>query len=124
PSSAFVYLSTTLPLSLVRSSFSSSSRPPPRPTLFPYTTLFREAAGGWTPDEILDVDRSLEAYSATVAHQAHADRSPAPWGEITLGASADLIVFAQDPRDLTPRELALASVRSTYLRGVAVHTSD
>lgn len=83
-----------------------------------------EPAGGWTPDEILDVDRSLEAYSATVAHQAHADRSPAPWGEITLGASADLIVFAQDPRDLTPRELALASVRSTYLRGVAVHTSD
>ncbi len=83
-----------------------------------------EPAGGWTPDEILDIDRSLEAYSATVAHQAFADRSPAPWGEISPGASADLIVFARDPRELAPRELALASVRSTYLRGVAVQTGD
>ncbi|MDN5636102.1 MAG: amidohydrolase family protein, partial [Brevibacterium sp.] len=82
-----------------------------------------EPAGGWTPEEIVDIDRALDCYSTAVAHQAFADRSPAVWGEIRPGASADLIRFDHDPRDLTPQELAKMPVRTTYLGGVAVHSS-
>lgn len=82
-----------------------------------------EPAGGWTPEEIVDIDRALDCYSTAVAHQAFADHSPAVWGEIRPGASADLIRFDHDPRDVTPQELAKMAVRTTYLGGVAVHSS-
>ena len=82
-----------------------------------------EPAGGWTPEEIVETGRALDAYSRAVAHQALAEDSPTPWGEIRPGTSADLIRFDRDPRDLTPRELAVTPVRTTYLGGVAVHTS-
>ncbi|WP_169252793.1 amidohydrolase [Brevibacterium sp. 'Marine'] len=81
-----------------------------------------EPYGGWIPEEIVDVDRALDSYSAAVAHQAFADASPEPWGAIQVGASADLIRFDLDPRDLTPRELALLPVRTTYLGGTAVYS--
>ncbi|WP_166972976.1 amidohydrolase [Brevibacterium atlanticum] len=83
-----------------------------------------EPAGGWTPHEILDIDRSLDAYSAAVAYQAFADTAPTPWGVIRPGASADLIVFDADPRGLDPRELAMLTVRTTYLGGVVAATGD
>ncbi|GAA1851504.1 amidohydrolase [Brevibacterium marinum] len=82
-----------------------------------------EPADGWTPEEIVDIDRALDAYSTAVAHQAFADDSSAVWGEIRPGASADLIRFDRDPRELTPRELAVTAVRTTYLGGTAVHSS-
>ncbi|MFF8893060.1 amidohydrolase [Brevibacterium casei] len=76
-----------------------------------------EPAGGWTPEEIVDVGPALDAYSQAVAHQAFADRAPAPWGEIRPGASADLVILDADPRTLTAAELAAVRVRATYLRG-------
>lgn len=82
-----------------------------------------EPNGGWTPEEILDIGRSLDAYSRSVAYQAFADLSPTGWGRIEVGASADLVRFDHDPNSLSPRELAMTPVRSTYLGGVAVHTS-
>ncbi|MBM6588719.1 amidohydrolase [Brevibacterium sp. RIT 803] len=82
-----------------------------------------EPAGGWTPEEIVDIDRALDTYSTAVAYQAFADTWPASWGEIRPGASADLIRFDHDPRHLSPQELAVTAVRTTYLGGVAVHSS-
>ncbi len=82
-----------------------------------------EPAGGWTPEEIVDTPRALDAYSAAVAHQAFADLGPAPWGRIHLGASADLIHLDADPRQLTAHQLATTSIRTTYLRGAVIHTS-
>ncbi|MGO2717757.1 MAG: amidohydrolase [Brevibacterium aurantiacum] len=82
-----------------------------------------EPAGGWTPEEIVDIDRALDTYSTAVAYQAFADTRPAFWGEIRPGASADLIIFDHDPRQLSPQELAVTAVRTTYLGGVAVHSS-
>ncbi|WP_210602782.1 amidohydrolase [Brevibacterium oceani] len=81
-----------------------------------------EPDGGWTPEEIVDIDRALDAYSTAVAHQAFADHSAEPWGSIQVGASADLIRFDHDPRDLPPRELALTRIAATYLGGAAVHS--
>lgn len=82
-----------------------------------------EPAGGWMAEEILDIGSALDAYSRTVAHQAFADGTLTPWGDIRPGASADLIHLDRDPRNLSPRELSVAPIRTTYLGGVAVHTS-
>ncbi len=80
--------------------------------------------GGWTPDEIVDLGRALDAYSASVAHQAFADSATAPWGEIRPGASADLVILDDDPRTLTPAQLASLPVRATYLRGSLAASQD
>lgn len=73
-----------------------------------------EPAGGWTPEEILAVERALGAYTAGVASQAFAD---GVWGSIATGASADLVWLDRDPREVAPRDLPNIRVRATYLRG-------
>jgi len=77
--------------------------------------------GGWVPEEIIDIERALAAYSQGTANQAHADRSPSgPWGRLEAGASADLVVLASDPRSTPPNELPAIEVRATYLAGSPV----
>ena len=71
-----------------------------------------------------DLGRALDAYSASVAHQAFADSATAPWGEIRPGASADLVILDDDPRTLTPAQLANLPVRATYLRGSLAASQD
>src|SRR5699024_9393105 len=83
-----------------------------------------EPDDGWVPEEIGDIERALDAYSRAVAVQGFADLSPAPWGEIRIGASAGLIRFDAAPRALTPQELARTPVRSTSLSGVAIHSCE
>jgi predicted amidohydrolase YtcJ len=70
--------------------------------------------GGWTPQELLTVERALKAYTAGVAHQAFAERH---WGTIVPGASADLVWLDSDPRTTPPDGLADVRVRATYLAG-------
>ncbi|MEX1078353.1 MAG: amidohydrolase [Homoserinimonas sp.] len=74
-------------------------------------------AGGWVPEEALDIETALSAYTAGVAAQALADRSPAPWGRLAVGASADLVWFASDPREASRSELPAIQVVATYLAG-------
>ncbi len=69
---------------------------------------------GWTPSEILPIDRALSAYTSGVAYQAFAESS---WGRIFPGASADLVWLDRDPRTTPPLELPAVRVRGTYLRG-------
>lgn len=75
--------------------------------------------GGWTPQEILPIERALSAYTAGVAHQAFAETT---WGRIVSGASADLVLLDRDPRSTPPLELPHVGVRATYLRGRPVYT--
>lgn len=70
--------------------------------------------GGWTPEEILPVERSLSAYTAGVAYQAFAETT---WGAIFPGASADLVWLGGDPRMTPALNLPALTVRGTYLRG-------
>jgi predicted amidohydrolase YtcJ len=70
--------------------------------------------GGWTPEEILTVERALGAYTATVAEQAFAE---GVWGRLAPGASADLVWLDRDPRGTPALELPGLRVRGTYLRG-------
>ena len=75
--------------------------------------------GGWTPQEILPVERALSAYTAGVAEQAFAEGQ---WGTITPGASADLVWLDRDPRS-TP-DLDAVRVVGTYLRGDRVYAAQ
>lgn len=71
-------------------------------------------AGGWTPDEILPIERSLSAYTAGVAYQAFAEDN---WGRLNPGASADLVWLSRDPRTTEALDLPAIDIRATYLRG-------
>lgn len=73
-------------------------------------------AGGWTPHEILPIERALSAYTAGVANQAFAQDD---WGRLAPGFSADMVWLDRDPRATPPLELPNITVRATYLRGVS-----
>ncbi len=83
-------------------------------------TVDGEPEGGWTPDEILPIERALSAQTAGVAFQAFAEGR---WGRMTPGASADLVWLDRDPRTVAPLELPTLQVRGTYLRGRPVFTA-
>jgi predicted amidohydrolase YtcJ len=74
--------------------------------------------GGWTPQEIMSVDRALTAYTAGVARQAFAERQ---WGTIAPGVDADLVWLDRDPRSTPAPDLAAVRVVGTYLRGDRVY---
>ncbi|MDT5391803.1 MAG: hypothetical protein QOE04_5444 [Mycobacterium sp.] len=74
--------------------------------------------GGWTPAEILTVERALSAYTAGVAEQAYAE---GVWGQLVPGASADLLWLDRDPRETPALELPGIRIRGTYVRGELGH---
>ena len=74
--------------------------------------------GGWTPHEVLPIERALSAYTEGVANQAFADHL---WGVLTPGASADLVWLHRDPRITPSLDLPSVGVRATYLRGVLMY---
>jgi predicted amidohydrolase YtcJ len=76
--------------------------------------------GGWTPEEILGVERALSAYTATVAEQAYAE---GVWGRLVPGASADLVWLDRDPRATPALDLPGLRVRETYFMGSAATTA-
>ncbi|RZT63944.1 hypothetical protein EV140_0174 [Microcella alkaliphila] len=76
-----------------------------------------DPAGGWIPEETLPIESALSAYTLGVAYQAFADHTDAPWGVIEVGASADLVWLARDPRAVTPLDLPAVEIRQTYLAG-------
>ncbi|PXX04288.1 hypothetical protein C8E89_12027 [Mycolicibacterium moriokaense] len=75
--------------------------------------------GGWTPHEIMSVERALSAYTAGVARQAFAEKQ---WGTIEPGSEADFVWLDRDPR-YTP-DLDAVRVVGTYLRGDRVYAAQ
>ena len=80
-----------------------------------------QPAGGWTPEEILPIERALGAYTAGVANQAFAEGT---WGRLVPGASADLLWLDRDPRTTTALELPAIGVRATYVRGHVAYSDQ
>jgi predicted amidohydrolase YtcJ len=80
-----------------------------------------EPQGGWTPSEIIPIERALSAYTSGVARQAFAEGQ---WGAITPGASADLVWLDADPRTTPPLEVPAIGVCATYLAGKPVYSAD
>ncbi len=77
--------------------------------------------GGWTPREIMSVERAMSAYTAGVARQAFAEGQ---WGTISPGADADLVWLDRDPRSTPAPDLAVVRVVGTYLRGDRVYAGQ
>ena len=78
-----------------------------------------ESALGSGPSEGLTVREALEGYTS---HAAQAIRATDE-GHLQPGARAALTVFAADPFDLRPFDLATIPVVATYVDGVPVETS-
>lgn len=85
------------------------------------TTAEGLPAGGWVPSEILTAETALSAYSAGVARQAFSDTTTAPWGQIDIGASADLVWLDTDPRTVNSAQMPYIGIRATYLAGATMH---
>lgn len=73
---------------------------------------------GWTPHEVLPIERALTAYTSGLANQAFAEHV---WGALTPGSSADMVWLQHDPRTTSPLDLPAVGVRTTYLRGVPMY---
>ncbi|KUO09729.1 amidohydrolase [Streptomyces sp. DSM 15324] len=74
--------------------------------------------GGWLPEERIDVDTALAAYSAGCAHQAFEEKE---WGALRPGMRADLVHLAADPAETAPGDLAHLPVLGTWLAGRRTH---
>lgn len=80
-----------------------------------------DPAAGWTPHEVLPIDRALSAYTSGVAKQAFAENI---WGDLTPGAGADMVWLRRDPRSTAPLDLPTVDVVATYLRGMLMHGAE
>lgn len=84
-------------------------------------TVDGQPEGGWTPEEIIQIERAVSAYTAGVAEQAFAEGT---WGRLAPGASADLLWLDRDPRTTPALDLPSIGVRATYVRGVLGFASE
>ncbi|MCX4405901.1 MULTISPECIES: amidohydrolase [unclassified Streptomyces] len=74
--------------------------------------------GGWLPEERIDIETALTAYSAGCAHQAFEEKE---WGVLRPGMRADLVHLAADPVETAPAALAGLPVLGTWLAGRPTH---
>ena len=77
--------------------------------------------GGWTPQEIMSIERAMSAYTAGVARQAFAEGQ---WGTISPGVDADLVWLDRDPRSTPAPDLVSVRVVGTYLLGDRVYVGQ
>jgi predicted amidohydrolase YtcJ len=70
----------------------------------------------WMPQERIDVEQALAAYTAGVAFQS----ADARGGALRPGARADVVLLARDPRKVEPLEIDGIEVLGTWCDGVRV----
>jgi predicted amidohydrolase YtcJ len=77
-------------------------------------------AGGWLPDQRLDLDQALAAFTRAAAFAVHRERE---LGMLRVGMAADLTAFDRvlDARD--PAALRAAEVIATVVGGAVVHSA-
>ena len=73
-------------------------------------------AGGWFPEQAVDVDTALQAMSAGNAYAAFQEDK---LGALTVGRYADFTVLAEDPRQVAAEDLLDIGVNMTVVGGVA-----
>ncbi|MFD9859270.1 amidohydrolase [Streptomyces alboflavus] len=66
------------------------------------------------PDEAVDVDAALRAYTIDAAYACHWEDSA---GSITPGKRADLVVLGEDPREVEPGRIGDIEVLGTFVEG-------
>jgi hypothetical protein len=84
-------------------------------------TLTGEPPGGWFPQERVDLETALRAYTV---NNAWAAGDEAIKGSLTAGKLADVVVLDRDPFAAKPAELKDLKVKMTILGGRIVYESD
>ena len=84
-----------------------------------YASLSREfevggPEGGWVPEEKIDIDQAIVAYTRDAAYAEFEDHRK---GTLAPGMLADLIVLSDDLRSLPPAELLDVNVEYTVVDG-------
>jgi hypothetical protein len=86
-----------------------------------YTALTRADLDGgesWVPQECVDLDTALHAYTWGSAFSVHAENER---GDLSIGSTADLTVFSGDLFAMEPSELLDARAELTVVGGDVVH---
>ncbi len=99
---------------------------PARPVLGIYAAVTRQTLdgkpeGGWYPQERIDLETALRAYTI---HNAWAAGEEDVKGSIEAGKLADLVVLDRDPFSVEPGELKDLEVMMTVLGGRVVYERD
>jgi predicted amidohydrolase YtcJ len=81
-------------------------------------TLAGEPANGWYPEERIDLETALRAYTV---HNAWAAGEEAVKGTLSPGKLADLVVLDRDPFAVAPAELKNLKAMLTVVGGRIVH---
>lgn len=100
--------------------YPAADSPSPLVTLYSMVTRMgaRGApAGGWHPEQKVDVTRTLRAMTWAPAFAAFQEHD---LGVLAVGRLADLTVLSADPRDTAPERLKDLSVTMTIVGGVPV----
>jgi predicted amidohydrolase YtcJ len=127
----WAYAFATLQRAGVRLSFGSdwpgtnASWYPASPVLGIYAAVTRqtlggEPAGGWFPEERVDLETALRAYTVNNAWAAGEESLK---GRIAPGLLADLVVLDRDPFSVPPAELKNLTVIHTIVSGRLMHGS-
>ncbi len=95
------------------------------PMVILYAALTRQTvdgkpAGGWFPEERLDLETSLRSYTI---NNAWAEGEEASKGSLTAGKLADLVVIDRDLFAIPPTEIKDAKVLLTIVGGRVVHAA-
>ena len=72
---------------------------------------------GWSPQESITIEESLSFYTYGVAYQCFNEQR---FGEIAVGAQADLMVLSHNPMEVAPHAVAEIKILTVYKSGVAV----
>jgi predicted amidohydrolase YtcJ len=83
-------------------------------------TLGGEPKGGWFPEERVDLETALRAYTVNNAWAAGEERLK---GRIAAGLLADLVVLDRDPFAIPPAQLKDVAVLHTIVGGRIVYPS-
>ena len=99
---------------------------PASPVLGIYAAVTRQTLegnpqGGWYPEERIDVETALRAYTV---HNAYAAGEEAFKGTLEPGKLADIVVLDRDPFAVAPQELKELNVTLTVVGGEIVYEGE
>ena len=80
-----------------------------------------QPAGGWIPDQTIDLDTTLRAYTIQGAYANFVDPVR---GSIVAGKEADLVVLSDDLFALQPDRIKSAHVLLTLVGGREIYRSS
>ena len=84
-------------------------------------TLDGQPEGGWFPEERIDVETALRAYTVNNAWVAgEEDRK----GRVVVGFLADLAIIGADPFSVSPQSLKDVQVEMTIVDGLVVYDAN